>query len=105
MFDALTTQKDVTRLLMEMGQLVTLIKASGSKYKAYGIWGRTESADAGVLNTTQIENKVLFLSGAVTKPPESGDTIEFGKRNWGVLKVDAYKPAAIVIAYKVTMMG
>jgi hypothetical protein len=105
MFNAQVTQRQVTALLKEMGQQMTLVKAAGGKYKTYGVWSKTESTDASQLSPTLLENKVVYLSGAVTKAPESGDTLEFGKRNWAILKVDAYQPAAVVIAYKVTMMN
>ena len=104
MFNATATQTQITAVLKELGQQVTLVKASGSRYKAYGVWSKTESADSlTTVTSTIVENKVLYMSGALPKPPESGDTIEFGKSNWGVLTVEAYKPAAIVIAYKVIM--
>jgi hypothetical protein len=101
-FNYTATQAEVATLIKDMGVLVTLQKLSGTNIKTSIVWGKDaeDSDDALVVLNT----KVCYMPGNIKKAPEVGDNIVLGTLTWGIQKVEAYKPAKSVIAFKITVL-
>lgn len=102
MFNYTSTQAEIATLIKDMGVAVALKKLTGANVKTSIVWGKDseDSDDALVV----LNSKVCYMPGNVKKAPEVGDSIVLGTLTWGIQKVEAYKPATSVIAYKVTVL-
>ena len=102
------TQKQVTAALKHLGFQVSVTKVVNgeeqSTMKAWGCWDINDKLNLaqGPSNLTG-NQKQIYIAGTLKQAPVPGDLIKQGSDVWSVVEAEAYKPAALILAYRVVV--
>lgn len=97
----------IAKTITSLGTPVTITLATGGNLKTNAIF-------SGELKTSETSDVLSFTSpitvgsaicyiAANTKVPAVGDELTGNNRSYSIKEVQAYRPAAVVIAYKITL--
>ena len=100
------TQKQVTAALKHLGFQASITKVVNgeeqSTMKAWACWDINDKLNLaqGPSNLTG-NQKQIYIAGTLKQAPVPGDLIKQGSDVWSVVEAEAYKPASLILAYRV----
>jgi hypothetical protein len=102
------TKSQVTAAIKYLGFQVTVTKVvngeEGTVMKAWGCWDINDKLNLPQVSSNITGNqKQIYIAGTLKQAPVPGDLIKQGQDVWSVVEAEAYKPAALILAYRVVV--
>ncbi len=106
-FNYTGTKQQIAKVIAKYGTVVKITRLAGGSTSTPAVFDEEKKSSESVDNIAQftgltVGSSVAYIT-AIQNPPLPGDTLTAANRSYSVSGVEAYKPAAIVIAYKLTL--
>jgi hypothetical protein len=107
MFNANVTRQQIAKTIQTYGMSITMTKANGSSIKTYGVFDEdkksSDTTNSLSFTSPMTVGTVVCYIAATAKAPEVGDNLTGNNRSYNITGVEAYRPANVVIAYKLSL--
>ena len=79
--------------------------ADGRAVTAYGIWDSNSKSDIAQGGTkVTASRRQVYIAATLKTDPAVGDTITSNGQQYSIEEVEAYRPASVVLAYRVVVV-
>lgn len=102
--DYTALKSQIAKMIKELGVKVTIQRDDADLGKTYGVFNTTMNLDADSPSSTNITTqKTMYITATNKLAVVVGDYVVVGSASYYITAVDEYKPADVIIAYKVAL--